>query len=263
MADETPKPATPEVRKKPTYPSAPMTYASVLHGLRERLKEKGYALAIHGSLQRDMDLVAVPWTEEAVPPDVIVKLVQEYTGGMIVHDEKAYQTDYMKHSPHPLPHGRMAWSLHLGGGPYIDLSIMPLAGRLQRKIDLERELEYMSPIQRLQLFANYCRHCGSAHPPEAACCCPTVGAKEQEPKAACYDCGRPYEMCGDVSMDDAVWMQISPTGDEGGLLCANCTMNRLAVENIRGAQVTLWPPTIKYEYPKENTDEQGPGVEQP
>ena len=41
--------------------------------LSELGREVGYVMAIHGSLQRDLDVVAVPWTEDAVSVDVLLK----------------------------------------------------------------------------------------------------------------------------------------------------------------------------------------------
>ncbi len=53
---------------------------------------------------------------------------------------------------------------------------------------------------------------------------------------ACYDCGRAYgDEFGfpDLVMPYEVWKQISPTGDEGGLLCPSCICRRLHAANIR------------------------------
>ena len=49
-------------------------------------------------------------------------------------------------------------------------------------------------------------------------------------RAACYDCGLPYSDPGwvDCVLPNDVWAAISPTGDEGGLLCLTC-MTRLLV----------------------------------
>ena len=46
----------------------------------------------------------------------------------------------------------------------------------------------------------------------------------------CEDCDRPYEDeygFPDLVIPDDVWKQISPTGDEGGLLCPSCICARL------------------------------------
>ena len=46
---------------------------------------------------------------------------------------------------------------------------------------------------------------------------------------ACYDCGRRYgDKYGfpDLVVPHEIWKQISPTGDEGGLLCPSCMCRR-------------------------------------
>ena len=50
--------------------------------------------------------------------------------------------------------------------------------------------------------------------------------KALEPK--CHDCGLDYEgfLCDFVIQND-LWAMISPTGDEGGLLCPMCILKRL------------------------------------
>ena len=55
--------------------------------------------------------------------------------------------------------------------------------------------------------------------------------------AECYDCKLEYGSSAwcDVVVRDEIWQQISPTGDEGGLLCFNCMVRRLAalgLENV-------------------------------
>jgi len=50
----------------------------------------------------------------------------------------------------------------------------------------------------------------------------------------CYDCRRPYGSAGfpDLVVPHDVWKQISPTGDEGGLLCPSCLIARLSISRI-------------------------------
>lgn len=48
-------------------------------------------------------------------------------------------------------------------------------------------------------------------------------------RTGCHDCGRPYgDAHGfpDLVVPHAVWVRISPTGDEGGLLCPSCMCAR-------------------------------------
>ena len=85
--------------------------------LRRRSLELGYALAVHGSLARDLDLIAVPWTNDAVPDTELIEHLRSYTAAFISQSDKC---------PELKPHGRKAWSLHLiGTGTYIDISVMP------------------------------------------------------------------------------------------------------------------------------------------
>jgi hypothetical protein len=57
-------------------------------------------------------------------------------------------------------------------------------------------------------------------------------------KAACYGCARRYGAeygFPDLVVPDDVWKRISPTGDEGGLLCPSCMVKRaatLGLENV-------------------------------
>lgn len=94
------------------------TYSSFLV---PRARQLGYALCIHGSMTRDLDLVACPWTYDAVPPfDLAQALCEEVGGAIDPHDIG---------NPTGKPHGRLAWRIHCGGGPYIDLSVMPRRGQ--------------------------------------------------------------------------------------------------------------------------------------
>ncbi len=108
-------------------------YKLLIGPLRARARELGYALAVHGSVAWDIDIVAVPWAPEAVPARELAEALRdraaELNGGMAylaVRDPEDEQWQ-LEGSPGMKPHGRLCWSYHLGGGPYIDLSVMPRA----------------------------------------------------------------------------------------------------------------------------------------
>ncbi len=100
----------------PRIPLASAAYYAALYPqMAEIARLLGYALAIHGSLSRDLDLIAVPWTEEAVESECLAEALRGAVGGFWApHDFPATK-----------PHGRRAWSIQMGSGPYIDLSVMP------------------------------------------------------------------------------------------------------------------------------------------
>lgn len=94
----------------------------ILPAMRRTAKEAGYALTVHGSLNRDIDLVAVPWvahnvwSKEALH-EALVGAVRAITGRCSGRDEWEAK-----------PHGRFAKSLYAWCGEstaHLDLSVMP------------------------------------------------------------------------------------------------------------------------------------------
>lgn len=106
-------------------------YAKLIEPLRAKARELGYALGVHGSLVFDIDLIAAPWAKEAVEPKMLaeaLRVVAEEIIGFAFNSDayNASNPDYFHNGePGLKPHGRLVWSYHLGGGPYIDLSVLP------------------------------------------------------------------------------------------------------------------------------------------
>jgi hypothetical protein len=98
---------------KPAANPKPAYYASLYPHLRDIAREHGYNLVLHGSLQRDLDLVALPWIERPSPATTLVEAIRHYVQGYLRPGE----------NPNVLPHNRWAWSIHLDGSHYLDLSI--------------------------------------------------------------------------------------------------------------------------------------------
>lgn len=92
---------------KPASPAP--AYAIAYPVLTEAARSVGYALALHGTLNRDCDLMAL--TTQAS-----LKLVPQGSDGCDVHFR-----------PEPKPHGRIAYTLRFdyGGQLSFDLSILP------------------------------------------------------------------------------------------------------------------------------------------
>lgn len=100
-------------------------YDDALKTAREVAKEYGYALGVHGSQVRDLDLIAAPWTFDARPAEDMVHAICGAVKGIIIDFPDAIPQDETKHNPVFRPHGRRAWSIQLGSGRYIDISVMP------------------------------------------------------------------------------------------------------------------------------------------
>lgn len=81
-------------------------------------KRLGYAIALHGSFLRDLDVIAVPWTDEAVSAEELAETLRIEVHGWLIGDKNK--------NPAIKPHGRLCWSIHTEDGVgYIDLSVMP------------------------------------------------------------------------------------------------------------------------------------------
>jgi hypothetical protein len=103
-------------------------FDKVYEPLKAKAMEYGYCLAMHGSLERDIDLVAIPWLVSCASE-------QELVDQLLAECERvAGFAVYGCDGPFPRtkPHGRLCWTIHFNG-TYIDLSIMPkMAGMGER-----------------------------------------------------------------------------------------------------------------------------------
>jgi len=100
---------------KPNY--GPAYAAAMYPGLCAIFHQHGYALAVHGSLARDLDLIAVPWVEVVSTPEAVLKQVTTEYALTLVENPVAFELK---------PHGRKAYTLSCGFGECaIDLSFLP------------------------------------------------------------------------------------------------------------------------------------------
>lgn len=101
-------------QNKPKPNNAP-TYMCLYPGLASIARAHGYALAVHGSLARDMDLIAVPWIDSPKSPEMVISAIEsEFAIKRIGELTSA-------------PHGRMIQTIGISFGEcFIDLSFMPV-----------------------------------------------------------------------------------------------------------------------------------------
>lgn len=100
-------------------------YIAILGILHDVAKAHGYALGIHGTLGRDLDLIAVPWVEEAEDHETLVREMARVIDGKIYSIITIKKDGENVESPNPVynPHGRVSWVINMGGGAYIDVSV--------------------------------------------------------------------------------------------------------------------------------------------
>lgn len=95
-------------------------YAVVYHALATIARDHGYALALHGSLLSDLDLIAVPWTLEATDEITLLIAIKEHLGLCDLLSDTSSGEKMTKK-----PHGRMAWKIAIWPTGSVDLSIIP------------------------------------------------------------------------------------------------------------------------------------------
>lgn len=97
-------------------------YLSRLPAIREAARECGYAIGLHGSTRRDLDLIAVPWVASFKPKEELAAAIHHAACGL---RRSAYQWEQK-------PSGRVAasfpicwteWHDMISAG-HIDLSVM-------------------------------------------------------------------------------------------------------------------------------------------
>jgi hypothetical protein len=93
-------------------------YGRIYTMVRKLAWEEGYAIGLHGSFTRDLDMIAVPWEAgRRCNPEKLVARILQATGLKEAHG-----------NPGIKPHGRLVWTLLLpefGDPRFVDLSIMP------------------------------------------------------------------------------------------------------------------------------------------
>lgn len=108
--------------KDPTY--GPV-YACLYPELAKIARSHGYALAVHGTVSRDFDLICIPWIEKPSEPEEVIKeILNKFYFKTI--GEPEYKL-----------HNRLVYTVALKFGEcFLDLSFMPFnKGQENGKID--------------------------------------------------------------------------------------------------------------------------------
>lgn len=127
-------------------------YELLIGPIRERARELGYAVGVHGTLKRDIDLIACPWSSGAVEPEQLaeqIRLVVEKVSGYAQPGVREVSEYFLNGSPGAKDHGRLCWTWYLDKkssedcqGTYVDLSVMPRMREMHLDLVRERALTH-------------------------------------------------------------------------------------------------------------------------
>ena len=151
----------------------PGLYAILFEQLKDIAKLFGYNLVIHGSLNRDLDLIAIPWDDNCcfTKEQLMIKEFQVYLTGI----EETKPNDEVHYTI--LPGGRHSYTIELNRGNrhgewvrfedcqyYLDISVTPfIKSSLIKKLDeilnkeseTEKYIKSMSDIKPEDLNKTY------------------------------------------------------------------------------------------------------------
>lgn len=85
----------------------PNLYTIYFQFLKEIAKDYGYNLVVHGSMNRDLDLIAIPWVNDPKPEREMINALTDWIGGSL--DESLIGV---------LPGGRISYVINLNRGGY-------------------------------------------------------------------------------------------------------------------------------------------------
>lgn len=120
-------------RQAITCNGRPAFYASIYEDIRQCAMDCGWAVALHGSLSSDMDLMAMPWTEEAETFEELVKRIQLLFDGNSLAE--LYSITYSEK-----PHGRTVATIPIWEDFYLDISTVDIRKPMQEIVErLESE----------------------------------------------------------------------------------------------------------------------------
>lgn len=111
-------------------------YSAFIVRARIIAKQEGYALAVHGSTTRDLDLIAVPWTKEARTPQALTARIDFNTGWRRQRADGTRCEIGERVEPTAREHGRLVWIFMPEGFAdprFVDFSVIPPNSKLSRQ----------------------------------------------------------------------------------------------------------------------------------
>ena len=106
-----------KTRNEITTDGRAVFYTIMYPKFREAALDKGYTLALHGSMAKDMDLIAVAWVENARPVKELIEAFSDLIGHTVWKDHHLKEGNVK-------PHGRVTYTLSIFSDWYIDLAVI-------------------------------------------------------------------------------------------------------------------------------------------
>ena len=108
-------------RKSITTNGKAAFYACIWDDLRNAAMNNGWALGLHGSLASDMDIMAMPWTENASSVEVLMQSLSDCFA------ENPFKNEHC--IPHyDKPNGRVVYTMSIWADFHLDINVMNLTG---------------------------------------------------------------------------------------------------------------------------------------
>jgi hypothetical protein len=117
----------------------PGMYALFYENLKAIAKEYGYNIVLHGSMSRDLDLIAIPWVDDPMPELEMIWAFDEYLTGK--HTVTPSGDPALAYMFNILPGGRRSYVICLNRGDrkgewtgydsqyYLDISVTPIINK--------------------------------------------------------------------------------------------------------------------------------------
>ena len=89
-------------------------YAAIWNDLRQAAMNNGWALALHGSLANDMDIMALPWVHSAQPEEQMIESIKRcFT-----------EAEFIQVQVTDMPNKRRVYTLSIWADYYLDINVI-------------------------------------------------------------------------------------------------------------------------------------------
>lgn len=106
-------------RKEVTCNGRAALYAILWEDIRNAAMDCGWAVALHGSLNSDIDIMAMKWVEDCTDAETMINTIIERCFGDSVVTK--YGTRWVRNEK---PHGRVCVAIPIYGDYFLDISFI-------------------------------------------------------------------------------------------------------------------------------------------